>query len=107
VSGPAELLGPVTSILVQYEPAMTNPSEGTPADIVYDVPAEHDVHLDRSGARTTVMVTARSGRPETAEVFGVTVTGAEVLSTDAGSIVLTGMEFARGHARRVTLTLVS
>ena len=100
-------LADVVSVLIEHVPASSRPSEATPGDVVYDVGADEDVHLAfREPAQALLTVTRRGGRPETAQVLGVSLTGAETLSDDAEALVLTGVQFARGNAWKVTATLV-
>jgi hypothetical protein len=99
----------VVAVLIERVPATSRQREGTGADVVYDVQPDEDVHLAvREPGRLSLTVSRRSGRPEVAEVFSVRLTGAERVSDDATgeSVTFTGFEFARGDARKVTLTLV-
>ena len=101
-----ERLRDVAAIMVQREPASSVPREGLPPDHVLDVPPDHDVTLSRSPGRLALTVTARSGRPETAELYAVVLTGPELVEDSDEALTFRGAEFARGQANTVTLTVV-
>lgn len=102
---PATLTGIVT-VLVERVSASSRPREGVPADVVFDVPNDCDVTVHESAGRVTVEVARRHGRPESREVLAVSLQGAEIAADGPEALVYAGVEFARGDARTVTVTLV-
>lgn len=101
-----DLLPWVVAVLIEHAPATTRPTEGTPGDVVYDVPEGHEVRLRQRGQDASVTVSKPSGRPETQEALRVLLRGAEQRPGPDGALVLTGSQFARGNAWQVTVTLV-
>lgn len=101
-----DLLPWVVAVLIEHAPASSRPTEATPGDVVYDVPQGHEVHMRQRGQDASVTVTRPSGRPETQDALRVLLRGADRRSEPDGDLVLTGTQFARGNAWKVTVTLV-
>ena len=103
--GERRVLRGVGTITVEHAPASSHPTEATPHDVVHDVAPGHEVTVYRDDRRLTLVVTDPKARPETEEVLVVSLDGAMTSREDAVQIDYTGVQFARGNAWEVTLTV--